>query len=311
MKDYKALLEQAQENIIKGKQLESRKEKLHSQLRDLEEKAEELRKIKYKEEREVEQLERFSLSALFAKLTGTLDERTEKEKSEAYAASVKYVAAMGEAELVREDLRRTSEALSVLGNYERKYHQILEEKKRELTECETEEGRRILELEQQKADYKGQLKEIDEAISAGNSAMGGIARIEESLKSAKNWSTWDMVGGGMASDMMKHSRLNEAQRQAEELQRQLRKFKIELADIQVDCELQLQIEGFLKFADFFFDGIFVDWTVHSKIENSAQEVQTVKNQVEKVLHFLENKRIEKREQIDEAERQLNQIVYSA
>ena len=120
-----------------------------------------------------------------------------------------------------------------------------------------------------------------------------------------------MVGGGMASDMMKHSRLNEAQRQAEELQRQLRKFKIELADIQVDCELQLQIEGFLKFADFFFDGIFVDWTVHSKIENSAQEVQTVKNQVEKVLHFLENKRIEKREQIDEAERQLNQIVYSA
>ena len=141
--------------------------------------------------------------------------------------------------------------------------------------------------------------------------MGGIARIEESLKSAKNWSTWDMVGGGMASDMMKHSRLNEAQRQAEELQRQLRKFKIELADIQVDCELQLQIEGFLKFADFFFDGIFVDWTVHSKIENSAQEVQTVKNQVEKVLHFLENKRIEKREQIDEAERQLNQIVYSA
>ena len=311
MKDYKALLEQAQENIIKGKQLESRKEKLHSQLRDLEEKAEELRKIKYKEEREVEQLERFSLSALFAKLTGTLDERTEKEKSEAYAASVKYVAAMGEAELVQEDLRRTSEALSVLGNYERKYHQILEEKKRELTECETEEGRRILELEQQKADYKGQLKEIDEAISAGNSAMGGIARIEESLKSAKNWSTWDMVGGGMASDMMKHSRLNEAQRQAEELQRQLRKFKIELADIQVDCELQLQIEGFLKFADFFFDGIFVDWTVHSKIENSAQEVQTVKNQVEKVLHFLENKRIEKREQIDEAERQLNQIVYSA
>ncbi|HIX15099.1 MAG TPA: hypothetical protein H9740_05130 [Candidatus Hungatella pullicola] len=311
MKDYKALLEQAQENIIKGKQLESRKEKLHSQLRDLEEKAEELRKIKYKEERDVEQLERFSLSALFAKLTGTLDERTEKEKSEAYAASVKYVAAMGEAELVREDLRRTSEALSVLGNYERKYHQILEEKKRELTECETEEGRRILELEQQKADYKGQLKEIDEAISAGNSAMGGIARIEESLKSAKNWSTWDMVGGGMASDMMKHSRLNEAQRQAEELQRQLRKFKIELADIQVDCELQLQIEGFLKFADFFFDGIFVDWTVHSKIENSAQEVQTVKNQVEKVLHFLENKRIEKREQIDEAERQLNQIVYSA
>lgn len=311
MKDYKALLEQAQENIIKGKQLESRKEKLHSQLRDLEEKAEELRKIKYKEERDVEQLERFSLSALFAKLTGTLDERTEKEKSEAYAASVKYVAAMGEAELVQEDLRRTSEALSVLGNYERKYHQILEEKKRELTECETEEGRRILELEQQKADYKGQLKEIDEAISAGNSAMGGIARIEESLKSAKNWSTWDMVGGGMASDMMKHSRLNEAQRQAEELQRQLRKFKIELADIQVDCELQLQIEGFLKFADFFFDGIFVDWTVHSKIENSAQEVQTVKNQVEKVLHFLENKRIEKREQIDEAERQLNQIVYSA
>lgn len=269
MKDYKALLEQAQENIIKGKQLESRKEKLHSQLRDLEEKAEELRKIKYKEERDVEQLERFSLSALFAKLTGTLDERTEKEKSEAYAASVKYVAAMGEAELVREDLRRTSEALSVLGNYERKYHQILEEKKRELTECETEEGRRILELEQQKADYKGQLKEIDEAISAGNSAMGGIARIEESLKSAKNWSTWDMVGGGMASDMMKHSRLNEAQRQAEELQRQLRKFKIELADIQVDCELQLQIEGFLKFADFFFDGIFVDWTVHSKIEGSV------------------------------------------
>ena len=37
-----------------------------------------------------------------------------------------------------------------------------------------------------------------------------------------------------------------------------RRFKTELADVEITADLQITVDGFLKFADFFFDGLFTD-----------------------------------------------------
>lgn len=71
----------------------------------------------------------------------------------------------------------------------------------------------------------------------------------------------------MLSDMVKHSHLDEAQQRVKYLQVQLRRFKTELTDVTIHADIQVSIDGFLRFADYFFDGLFADWAVLDKINN--------------------------------------------
>ena len=144
----------------------------------------------------------------------------------------------------------------------------------------------ILEFENQLTQLENQLTELKEAISAGDSALATIRRILSSLENAEGWATWDMLGGGLIADACKHSSLDEAQNLVENLQIQLRRFKTELADVSVQADIQISIDGFLRFADFFFDGLLADWTVMDKIEQSKQQVIDTNNQLANVLNQL-------------------------
>ena len=131
-----------------------------------------------------------------------------------------------------------------------------------------------------------QLKELEEAISAGRHADQTADLILESLSSAQSWGTFDLLGGGLIADMAKHSHLDEAQEKVERLQGALRRFKTELADVEIIADMQVSIDGFLRFADYFFDGLFADWSVMNKISEARGQVENVKKQIQTVLSKL-------------------------
>lgn len=54
----------------------------------------------------------------------------------------------------------------------------------------------------------------------------------------------------------------------EYLQSQLRAFRTELADVTISADFQVNIDGFLRFADYVFDGIFADWAVLDRINQA-------------------------------------------
>ena len=85
------------------------------------------------------------------------------------------------------------------------------------------------------------------------------------------------------SDLAKHSHLDEAQDLVDRLQNQLRRFQTELADVRIKCNLQLNVEGFLRFADFFFDGLFSSWAVLDQISSAREQVLRTQGQIETVL----------------------------
>lgn len=96
-----------------------------------------------------------------------------------------------------------------------------------------------------------------------------------------------MLGGGFLVDIAKHSKLDNATSGIERTQMLLRKFKTELTDVNISSEMHIDISGFAKFADFFFDGLIADWFVQSKITQSKESVLNVKNQVQNILQKLE------------------------
>lgn len=129
-------------------------------------------------------------------------------------------------------------------------------------------------------------KEIDEAIVSGERALASLKTAQEKLNSARNWGIFDMLGGGLLADIMKHSKMNDASAYLEEAKRDLLVFQKELQDVQETIDLKVDVDGFLTFADFFFDGIIMDYMVQSKIAEARKQIEQAIPLVEGLVNDL-------------------------
>ena len=283
---YDEQLKALQEKISRSRQLTSMLKELRGQRDTIAARVRELEAIKVDEQADVDRLEGRSLASFFYNVIGKMDERLNKEREEAYAARVKYDAAARELEAIDGDIQRCESELSGLRGCEREYEATLREKANAVKSAGGARAEEILKLEERHAYLESQKKELREAISAGNSARSTAESVLSSLDSAEGWGTWDLLGGGLLADMAKHSHLDEAQGAIERLQSQLRRFKTELADVTIHADMQVNVDGFLRFADYFFDGLFADWAVMDKISQSQSQVQSTKNQIDSVLSRL-------------------------
>ena len=286
MTNYDAQLSELQEKIARYQKLAATLKELRSQRDDFAKRVRELEDIRADEQADVDRLESRSLVALFYSITGKRGELLTKERQEAYTAAVKHGAAVKELRDIEEDIQRFAQEYRELRGCENAYKEALYEKRMALKAAGGEHVDEILQLEERCAVLRGHKKELSEAISAGNSARSTADSILQSLNSAKNWGTYDALGGGLVADIAKHNHLNAAQTSVEQLQSQLRRFRTELADVKVRADMQVNVDGFLRFADYFFDGLAADLTVLNKISRSQSEVQSAKSRIDSILSRL-------------------------
>jgi len=129
-------------------------------------------------------------------------------------------------------------------------------------------------------------KEINEAIRAGERALSSLRDADRQLGSAGNWGLVDIFGGDTISGLMKHMKINNASQCIENAKRDLASFRDELGDIRDMEDLHVDIDGFLTFADFFFDGFIADIFVQSKIRDAQKRVREAERRVEDILGTL-------------------------
>lgn len=127
------------------------------------------------------------------------------------------------------------------------------------------------------------MEEVNEAIYAGERALSSLRTAQDELSSAKSWGIVDLLGGGLITDMIKHSKMDRASSYMETAKHDLRVFQRELKDVTVNADFQINVGDFLKFADFFFDGIVADYLVQSKIADAKKEVDKAIREVEDIL----------------------------
>ena len=126
-------------------------------------------------------------------------------------------------------------------------------------------------------------REVREAVQAGEEALAGIQKAREKLGSAKNWGIFDMLGGGMISSMVKHSRMDDASEDMEEAKRKLAAFGRELKDMSISADLPVEMGSFLRFVDTFMDNLFVDFMVQSRIDDAIAGLDDVSDRVRRIL----------------------------
>ena len=98
------ILQELQEKVARKQKLEHTKQALYDQRAALRRRVEELDALRIKEQADVDKLENRSLANFFYNVIGKMDEQLDKEREEAYAAAVKYDAALRELEDVQADL---------------------------------------------------------------------------------------------------------------------------------------------------------------------------------------------------------------
>ena len=301
-----------QQKVAQKPLLESKLYELHTQRRQYDNQVIYLRVAFRKEQEDVEKLEGRSLANYFYQVIGKLDDKLDQERKEAYAAKVKLDAAERELAGIESDIKEIQEQITDVLVAEARYKDALELKRRQLKDSGTQVADQILSMEERIAALQAQKQEIREAISAGYSARSTADRILSEIEDADGWNTWDIFGGGgIITHMAKHGHLDEAQNLVQELQSQLRRFKTELADVQISANMQVNIDGFQRFADYFFDGLFADWAVGDKISQSLSSVSNTKSEINRMLDKLNDMERAVDQKIQQKKTKLEQFVVKA
>ena len=304
-------LEEAQQGVFRLYKIDSMLKGLKDEQLSLERKVSELKAILDKEDLDVKKLEGNSLAGVFYFVLGRLEERLENEKKEALGAKLKYDQAVRDLEDVKHEISKLcSERMNYM-DCERKYESLYAAKRDMLIKSDPDRAQKLLNLTEQLNNSKNALKEIREAISAGRSVISSLEKAMSSLNSAEGWGVWDMLGGGLISDLAKHSHIDNAKYEAEQAQILLRRFRSELADISIREDIHIETGGFAKFADFFFDGLIADWFMQSKIKNSHESVSRVKSQVQSVLSELSSLESRESSRIRKVETEIDELITKA
>lgn len=286
--DMNEKLTNVKEKVRLKKKWEDHLMRAEQQLLVEEKKRRELSQYLEKEKKDHERLKNFSLMNLLYTLQGKKVERLREGKRELEAASLKYQEAEATIIDLNGEIQEYQRLITPLKGSKKEFDELLLEKERLIKDSSTIWSEQLYELVDKASELQMMLNEYKEAIVAGNHAMRGLSEALESLNKAKNWSTFDMFGGGMITTHMKHSNLDSARDDIHQVQRQLRHFQDELLDLKEHFHIDLEIGNMLTFADYFFDGLIVDWMVHGKINDALAQTETMLQRTNMTLQRLED-----------------------
>ena len=309
--DPRRELERLREELAALRRDQALAETLRQQEWQCQREAERLRLSWDKEQADVDRLDRVSLSSLLANLTGRKAERLEKEEAEALAARLRYQSAQQQLEEVCRELENCQARVAASADCPARYEACLRARQAALKDADPVLGERIGRLEADIAALTRRRKELQEALDAGARVLERLGRAIDKLDSAGGWSTWDLLGEGLVSDMMKYSRLDEAQEQIESLRGDLRRYQAELADVERIEHFDVRPGGMMQAVDIFFDNIFTDWMVRDQIQRSQNEMYDLRSRIQGIQNRLTQEMTETERSLAAAQEDLDRLVEEA
>ena len=272
------------------------KQKLLSVLNDLEQKYIEeksrfakLENVLQKEGKDVKKLEGLSLTGLFFTILGSKEQQLEKERQEYLAVKLKYDECNNSISAIKDQLEDTKQEMNQLKDIELQHKYILKEKENFILNNNSAVAREVIQISEEITGIQSNIRELKEAIAAGNAVLEEVNHVIDSLKSAQGWGTWDLLGGGLISTAIKHSRINDARDSVHQVQQKLLIFQRDLKDLDLCLKpgISIDIGKFTAFADYFFGGLIIDWIVQSGINNSLTGAVSLKNKMIENVRYLQ------------------------
>ncbi|WEK13266.1 MAG: hypothetical protein P0Y48_12510 [Candidatus Microbacterium phytovorans] len=240
-----------------------------------------------KELADVRRLDGISPTRLWATLRGNAEEQRAVEQAEADAAARALAAAQARLAHARDDADRLRREREELGDVEVAYRAALARYEAALTASDAPQAAELAHLSRQLGELAAESREIDEAAQALHAARVALADALQKLDSAGGWSTYDtFFGGGMITDLMKHSRIDEATASLTQVNRALERLSVELADIDAPALRGVEISQTLAVFDVLFDNVFADWMVRERISQARDGALALGDRLAQLAQYL-------------------------
>lgn len=236
----------------------------------------------------MEELGKRSLKNFYLNLSGRLEIQLEQLEQEARLVEVELRDIQRKLEECGVRIKTLEATRQGFGDLESRFRDSYEKLKTFIKDDETH-GAEVIKLERAIHTLDKQLREIDQAIGAGGLALQETRNVQKVLRDARTLGTLDVAGGGAVTGAAKHKKLNDARRQSEALRSRISQFNSALTDVNIGFHLgQDNVGDYLRFADFFLDGLLADWTVQMRIGDSQQEVAQVESNLRSMVTHLEH-----------------------
>lgn len=249
-----------------------------------------------KEKIDFENLDGYSLEAIFYTILGVQKDRLNTQRQQYLAAKLKYDEARRALDFLLNQQTSFRQQLATFADVDSVYEQLLARKTELLKGMTSPYSSRILELSEHIGHLQAMQQQQQEALFAGRAALEALSEVKHFLSAATSWGTVDMLGGGKLITYFKLSAVDEAKKASKEAQNLLLRFHAELADIGQSVTTATDFGNLIQFADFLIDGLIADWIVQSKIwkassacSDAITKVEEVINQVEAVKDDLDRK----------------------
>ena len=165
-------------------ELEEMRVTLREKQRELTTELKERKRSARAEQRDVDRLERPSITALVYHAVGKLEQQLASERAEAKAAQEEYASAVRKVEDIESQLQDTEVQLAALETGQQRYEQLLEQKGNAIKAAGGVDADKIKGKEQTLAFLEGQITRLKEAYGTGRSARGAVNSVLSSLEHA-------------------------------------------------------------------------------------------------------------------------------
>ncbi|MFL0583886.1 hypothetical protein ACH0B6_15015 [Solibacillus silvestris] len=294
---WQQLQQQAEQyhiQLLETEKLSKKIESLEHQIQYAEQNVEQYERDLQNTRQQLNKLEEFSFVNLFRGWSGKKDELIEQNMDSVAVTELKLVEAQLTFKDLQEDRIKLVQQLSTINvsKIREQLKKIEDEKQVWLMANAPAAAKELTSIIEQEILCKQLKIEIHEAIDAGKQAFNKLTDAGSQLQDAKSYSTWDtFLGGGFIATALKHDKLEETNSYLHEAQMALQRFQNELLDIKEMRQKTLEVhtDGFVMFTDYFFDNIFTDWSIHSKITTAIDQILRVQDDVANTLRDLKQK----------------------
>ncbi|MEN6314931.1 MAG: hypothetical protein ABFD25_11865 [Clostridiaceae bacterium] len=293
--------------------MKERSAKLHTRVTEAENDVGTLLEKYEAESMDVEQMKAEKLSVYMLKLIGRYEGKLNKETEEMLSAKMEYDKACEKVKELRNQCKEADEKLAVLNQEKREYEEelnIREEKLR--NDLSSEAAIKYRELDETQGFLSRQLVETKEALGAANRAISTADAAMDHLGSAEKWATYDVwTRGGIFSHMAKYEHIDDAEEAFHRLSSQMDDLKRELSDINMQGTGGFYgVDPTTRAVDFWFDNIFTDLNVRSRIRDDSEQLRSVRNQISGIISTLESNISSMNRKLQDIEFRKNELILS-
>ena len=286
------------------KKLKSKISTLDVEINRTNESLEVLKKILAKEKKDVDNLESFSLSYVYYKIKGSMDEKLSKEKLEFLEAQARYLEKEDYLNRLTSNKKQMLKDINDIGDIDLKYDDLLNNSAEYIIKFNNGKSEKVLLILNKLKNTSLELKEIQEALFEGDKLIPYIDKAISNLNSAQNWGIYDMMGGDFIATMAKRSKMDDASKSINSIKVMLNRYNAELKDLSDEINVNLNLDSTSGIFDYLFDNFFTDYFVQGKINSALDSTKNLKAKVNNIQSSLTNKAQNYKKEIENLKKEL-------